>query len=62
MTMTTHAMQLSLMIEPVEVDNLQITVSQRIKTSAPHDTYSHKQVYCQRLFVVVYKLVIIVLS
>ena len=30
-------MQLSLMIEPVEVDNLQITVSQGIKTSAPHD-------------------------
>ena len=25
MTMTTHVMQLSLMIEPVEVDNLQIT-------------------------------------
>ena len=33
-TMTTY---LSLMIEPVEVDNLQITVSQGIKTSAPHD-------------------------
>ena len=31
-------MQLSLMIEPVEVDNLQITVSQGIKTSAPHDS------------------------
>ena len=26
------------MIEPVEVDNLQITVSQGIKTSAPHDS------------------------
>ena len=37
LTMTTHVMQLSLMIEPVEVDNLQITVSQGIKTSAPHD-------------------------
>ena len=37
MTMTTHVMQLSLMIEPIEVDNLQITVSQGIKTSAPHD-------------------------
>ena len=36
-TMTTYVMQLSLMIEPVEVDNLQITVSQGIKTSAPHD-------------------------
>ena len=34
MTITTHVMQLSLMIE---VDNLQITVSQGIKTSAPHD-------------------------
>ena len=32
MTMTTHVMQLSLMIEPVEVDNLQITVSQGIKS------------------------------
>ena len=36
MTMTTHVMQLSLIIEPVEVDNLQITVGQGIKTSAPH--------------------------
>ena len=36
-TMTTYVMQLSLMIEPVEVDNLQITVSQGIKTCAPHD-------------------------
>ena len=30
--LTTHVMQLSLMIEPVEVDNLQITVSQGIKS------------------------------
>ena len=32
MTLTTRVMQLSLMIEPVEVDNLQITVSQGIKS------------------------------
>ena len=34
---TTYVMQLSLMIEPLAVDNLQITVSQGINTSAPHD-------------------------
>ena len=34
---TTYVMQLSLMIEPLAVDDLQITVSQGIKTSAPHD-------------------------